>query len=256
MTPPPRTLVILLHAWAGAPTGLDEVAATLRQIIPNSDLLAPAFPAEWHSSANPAHLAADLAQKIATAFAQHPYDETLLIGHSLGGLLLTKAFLYAAGATTDLPIPYRALHLTWHPWSQSVKRIILFAGLLHGWTLPWNGRHLPFLKWLGMKTLAALATPTFIPLGPARLIASVREKSPFVNRLPTQWTSLAQKGTMPTITQLHGDQDELLAPQNILAPIPPIRYIKVPNAAHETIVQFANDESRRAFFIKALQPLN
>ena len=248
----PRTLVILLHAWAGAPTGLNEVAATLRQIIPSADLLTPAYPAEWHSSANPAHLAANLAQKIATAFAAHPYEETLLIGHSLGGLLLTKAFLYAAGAITDLPIPHCSLQPTWQPWSHSVKRIILFAGLLHGWTLPWNGRHLRLAKWLAFKTLATLATPTFIPLGPARLIASVREKSSFVNRLPSQWTSLAHTRTMPTITQLHGDQDELLAPQNILAPIPPIRYIKVPNAAHETIVQFAADESRRALFIKAL----
>jgi len=251
----PRTLVILLHAWVGAPVGLQEVAATVRQTIPSADLLIPPYSAAWHSSARPAELAAQLAQSIATAYAAHDYEETLLIGHSLGGLLITKAFLYAAGATTDLPISYRAAQPLWKPWSHSVKRIIVFAGLLHGWSLPWNARQLSPLKWLALKAAAMIAIPLITPLGPARLIASVRQKSPFVNRLPHQWQILARTGLpMPHITQLHGDQDELLAPQNIRAPIPPIRYLSVPNTAHENIVQFSTNQKRRALFLEALQP--
>lgn len=64
-----------------------------------------------------------LANEINQACVAEPYDEVILVGHSLGGLLVRRAYLHGIGAVD----PARRL-----PWAQRVTRIVLFAALNRG----------------------------------------------------------------------------------------------------------------------------
>jgi hypothetical protein len=54
-----------------------------------------------------------------------PYDDVILIGHSLGGLLIRQAYLVAAGAYPNTP----ASEIN---WVKKVSRFVLFAALNNG----------------------------------------------------------------------------------------------------------------------------
>jgi hypothetical protein len=63
------------------------------------------------------------------------YDEIVLIGHSVGGLLVRQAYLLAAGAerTENITIP----------WAPEVRQLVLFASVNRGadiaaWGWPWR----------------------------------------------------------------------------------------------------------------------
>ncbi|HSI35101.1 MAG TPA: alpha/beta hydrolase [Tepidisphaeraceae bacterium] len=252
---PGRPLAICLHAWVGGPAGLADVASAVRDTFPTADVRLPTFPGAWHSRANPAELAATLADTIARAFDPVRHTETLLVGHSLGGLLITKAFVYAAGAAGDLPVHWRERALAWRAWAGSVRRIVCFAGLLRGWALPWRGRVLPPAKWLGMRAAAVLGATALAPLGVGRLIGSVRRGSPLVTRLAAQWAALSRAGVeLPVVTQIHGTRDELLTPADIVGPGGPVvRYVPVEGAGHEDVVALSKYPDARRALVEAIQ---
>ena len=251
----PRPLAVLLHAWVGAPAGLTEVEKAVRDVYPGAIVMLPTYAGAWHSPANPAELAATLADAIARGYDPVRHTETLLIGHSLGGLLLTKAFVYAAGATGDLPVHWRDRAAAWRPWASSVRRIVLFAGLLRGWALPWRGRVLPPARWLRMRAAALVGATALAPLGVARLIGSVRRASPFVTRLSGQWAALSRAGVvLPAVTQIHGTRDELLTPADIVGPGGPVvRYVPVEGAGHEDVVALSKYPDARRALVEAIQ---
>ena len=51
------------------------------------------------------------------------FDDILLVGHSMGGLIVRQAYLLAAGAVPNKPVS---------PWSERVSRILLFGSLNRG----------------------------------------------------------------------------------------------------------------------------
>ena len=108
--------------------------------------------AHWNRGGRAADLAAQLEAKIHQRWeADGGFEDVILIGHSLGGLLVRQAYLIGLGTTGGTAA---------HPWAARVTRIVLFASMNRGveisrkraWWMPmlaWAARVLPGTKkWL------------------------------------------------------------------------------------------------------------
>jgi len=77
-----------------------------------------------------------VASCIAQKFDEKNYEKITLIGHSIGGMLIRRAYLQSAGAFLDSPVDTS-------PWARHVDRILLFASVNRGvqtnfaWWMPY-----------------------------------------------------------------------------------------------------------------------
>lgn len=113
--------------------------------------------ARWSRPGRAEEFGADLAAEIHQQWlVAGGYDEVVLVGHSLGGVLVRYAYLHALGTFDD------ADH---REWADAVARVVLFASLNRGvevsfrraWWLPlvaWFARVLPVTRrWLAHDLL-------------------------------------------------------------------------------------------------------
>lgn len=96
-------LVVAVHGWTASSTTLAGVCAAVNNALPNADLLIPDYPAGLFSTADPIEITeATLVKCIADAVKNRKskggaYEEIVFIGHSLGALLVRKAYVFAKG---------------------------------------------------------------------------------------------------------------------------------------------------------------
>jgi pimeloyl-ACP methyl ester carboxylesterase len=83
-------------------------------------------------------IAKDLEACISSKMVDSRYDRITLIGHSIGGMIIRRAYLIGAGATNDSPVLRSK-------WTDKVERILLFASVNKGiprnatwWAAPAN----------------------------------------------------------------------------------------------------------------------
>src|SRR4051794_40591233 len=106
-----RVLVVLVHGWVLDPEkvfskGLKDA---IGEDLPDADLLMPRYPNSGASNAEPTLIAKEIATCIRDADrARGGYEEIILIGFSLGSLLVRKAYVYARGQNQDDPTGLRA----------------------------------------------------------------------------------------------------------------------------------------------------
>ena len=174
---------------------------------------------KWFNRISPAELAIRLAAWIHQEWLKSgEYDEVMLVGHSLGGLIVREAYLRAMGL--DSPA------LT-YPWAQAVHRIILFSAINRGfnpksdWTirpLAWIGRFLPPLR--------------------ATLGWHVLKGSDFVTNLTIRWIrGFSQIGRPPVVVQIRGANDRVVDRFDSfdMEQFPTAYYIEVPDAVHKDL---------------------
>lgn len=190
----------------------------------------------WHSFASAEHLAHDIRAHIDEHWcANGPYTDVVLVGHSLGALLVRRAYLMAAGVDSYAP--------KGSPWAERVSRLILFAGINRGVKpdvfLPlslavWFGRAIPFIRrWLFWDLLRG---------------------SDFVTNLRIQWirhfASLA--GNEPVVVQLLGTSDSVVKREDSfdVEQFPNAYYQEIAEATHNDLFHidsFAAPETRYAY---------
>lgn len=173
--------------------------------------------------------------------------EIILIGHSLGGLLIRQAFLLELEKAL-LETGKRA-----NSWTSKVVRISLMATPNAGFqrtNLPWH-----------LKGVMALAS-----IGPHLTAEDIESGSDFITELRLRWLSLwAENHTypdkdhthshhnhphpddgakLPLVVQVLGDRDDLISTEDVLDTkfLPGTAHIAVPGAGHGDLV----DLSRRA----------
>jgi hypothetical protein len=113
-------------------------------------------------------------------------DDVILIGHSIGGLMVRAAYLEALSAQQD--------------WAQKVSRILLLAA-------PNRGFALTRLAWWKKPAAYALAALPFGFTCKDALLGSA-----FVSNLRIRWIGeMADHETAPIVVQLLGDDDDLVA---------------------------------------------
>ena len=156
------------------------------------------------------------------------YDDLVIVGSSLGSLLIRQAYLTSAGADPNKP---RTI-----PWSDKVSRIVLLAGLGRGINIEnegnWKwvvrvGRYVPLLR----------ETVAYDQLRGAEFITQIRiawiRYFDELNRAAASDTSQH----VPIVVQLLGTEDYFVTHNDNIDfdQFPNAFHIDVPNAQHEVL---------------------
>ena len=163
------------------------------------------------------------------------FDEVVLVGHSMGGLIVRQAYLLAVGA-----VPGREAS----EWGQFVVRIVLLASLNRGvdptrklWMrfLVFLARIIPFLPHIRTQdTIRGSDFLTNLRINWIRYCGAMTEAA----RMGELWPS-GQPKRAPLVVQFLGTEDGLVNPddsKDVLA-FPGGHYIEVPDADHSNLYQ-------------------
>jgi alpha-beta hydrolase superfamily lysophospholipase len=170
-----------------------------------------------HASSLVARLAE--ADEAATARGR-PYEEIILLGSSVGALLVRWAWLAGMGAFTgDQPAP----------WAVKVRRIVLFGGLNRGYSTRLEPGRRTF-RLVVTKLLISLASPIRFAWRDA--LAG----SAFVTNVRLTWMRyLAEHpDRQPDVVQLLGTEDNLVSREDSrdIEQFPQAAHVPIPGAAH------------------------
>jgi pimeloyl-ACP methyl ester carboxylesterase len=248
-------LVVLVHAWTDSSRSFRDVLESLKNALPDADVLNPDYPGGAFSNADPIRITESLVDVIQEAWQSSvdrgaPYKEIILIGYSVGSLLVRKAYLFGRGQTQDAVIGIGAQP---RPWIGLVKRIVLLAGTCRGWSLEDRPAHMPFGKYLLYRFFDLLVRP--LPV--ATLIKSTRRGAPFVSNLRIQWINLCRSDEPPPATiQLLGSVDDVVAAKDNVdvQSGAAFKYLVFPETGHKGVLNFSGPAGnrRKEIFLKAV----
>src|SRR6185369_5830677 len=177
----------------------------------------------WYSFAEVEDVARDLRAHIDQLWqARGPFTDVILVGHSLGGLLVRKAYLDASAADDR---PRRRTE-----WAGCVSRIILFAGInrgvdnksrLRNRVGAWFARAFPILR---------------------RCLAwDLLRGSDFITDVRIQWIRYFSTlgDSAPLVVQLLGTRDDLIEREDSIdvEQFPTAHHIEVPGAEHHNVFE-------------------
>jgi hypothetical protein len=134
--------------------------------------------------------------------------EILLVGHSLGALLLRKAYVFARGQHQDLPKGDRYESKS---WPSLVKRIILLSSMNRGWRLTKCPDDMSPILYRVLRLL----TPFARVFNSGRLIFATEVGAPFVTNLRLQWINLnLGEASAPIVVLLVGQVDDFVSKED------------------------------------------
>jgi alpha-beta hydrolase superfamily lysophospholipase len=195
-SPGARVLVVLVHGSGCTPKDLRDLVDAVneaREDLGDVDILRPDYsrtllgiPITRFINYDIYDDSVDLVKVIDEVFQNRAakgdggYDRIILAGHSLGGLLIRKAYLIALGANDDNPydVPLGPLL-----WAAHVSRLVLLAGMNRGWSFENKPKHMPFISYLAFRAGDLVSRP--LPV--ARFFRGAERGSPFVVNLRNQW---------------------------------------------------------------------
>ena len=231
-----RELVIILHGWSSTPEVMKDVRAVIcgraetgeTAALPHADVIVPTFAAPGaikadgrlnfvgvirsiFSNVSCYELAWDLVCLIEAALEERrkrdggEYERVILIGHSIGALIVRKAVVFAHGQTQDAPVQPAP---TARPWAQKIERVILFAAMNRGWRSNQRLSYMSRTTWFFLRLLDFLTQR--LPIG--KLIRGAKQGAPFVSDLRLQWLRLAQRdpSPLPATIQMRGTKDDVV----------------------------------------------
>lgn len=221
----PSTLFAYIH---GLERG-KHWPAMREQLSGHGDTLMLSYPNPLVSNADPVKVAEKIADELDERFKQKPYDRIVLIGQSMGALIVKRAFLNAEASNM--------------PWTRQVERVVLVAGMNRGWDI--SGKKpsdMGFFKvtriwagsWIGRM------------LGIGGLGLSTEAGTPFVANTRIDWLNrMRSSGKKPVeVVQLLGDIDDLVS-QEDNKDLQSIKngkfaWLKVRGTGHGNIANFAD----------------
>lgn len=151
--------------------------------------------ARWHRPGRAEQAGARIAGLIHQRWlADGGYDKVVLVGHSLGGLLVRYAYLSALGAFN--PDERRN-------WASAVERVVLFASLNRGVEVSFRRRWwLPFVAWL----------TRVLPVTRRWLAHDLLRGSEFIANLRIAWIrEINALDRPPVMVQFLGSSDNLVS---------------------------------------------
>jgi pimeloyl-ACP methyl ester carboxylesterase len=245
------TLVVLLHALGSSPQNLADVKAVVRRNFPNADILSPAYLAHPFANTSPAQLAAKLDRRLEEVYALSKsngpgYGNIILVGHSIGALLVRRTYLYGKGYRSDhveaearhlVPLPGAAPH----KWVAAVDRIVLLAAMNRGW----DTRKIDNRTWgtqIKGQAFVALARAT----DTGKLPLSVERGAPFISNLRIDWIRMVRQeaSSVRPVVQLLGERDDLVTPGDDIDAItaPNFIFMRVDDTNHINITDMSPAE--------------
>ncbi|WP_332856101.1 alpha/beta hydrolase [Duganella sp. S19_KUP01_CR8] len=207
-------LYVLVHGLDAQKEEQQAYWQTIRTLLLRyGDVATLSYPAHTMSNADPDAIAIAISSRVQAQWEQKQYTGVVVVGNSMGALLARKAMLYSAGKTTGQTTQHPAWQGTASPWSTSVKRLILLAGMNRGWDL--SGQKPGDMRWYAYG-FYALATWYGNLTHHGQLLIGMQTGSPFVADLRLEWMRWTRelKSTRgePEVVQLLGDIDDLVGP--------------------------------------------
>lgn len=239
-----RAMVVLLHGWYDASERYNDLIDAIMALEPNADLYLPGYREGFARNENPFQIASEVETIIHERYEERklsgrPYEYILLIGYSLGALLLRKAYVYGRGSVEDRPDYLRQAP---HEWTTRVRRIVLLAGINRGWSLDTRPSDMSVLRYIGLRYLV---TPLARLLPILGMLEQLERGAPFVVNLRIQWIRLAQRENETTapVVQLLGTVDSLVSASDDRDLYVHWGFIFIPveGADHQSLIRF--DES-------------
>lgn len=175
----------------------------------------------WNSLARADQLARELRAKIDQAWrAYGPFEDIILVGHSMGGLLVRQAYLMACGVDTDVTQQSE--------WAERVSRLILFAAINRGVD--------PARKWIWRLTAWLFRV---LPIFQRILVWDLLRGSDFITNLRIQWIRYfaSLQGREPIVVQLLGTRDDVVAREDSVdvEQFPNAYAIEVASGTHDNL---------------------
>jgi len=206
-----RTLVVAVHGFGGVSRpGLVELAHTA---FPGAHLIAPTYsqgPLNAFSNRDVYDIADVIESRIDRAFRQYGYERIVLIGHSMGGELLRKVYLWGAGQEEDRPARRGR-----HAWVDRVERFVSLAAINRGWTTDPAPPNMPWYRRAEYAAGTLIARMT----GTGKMIYAVRRGAPFVADSRVQWIRLARRNdgrALPLLIHLLGTGDDIATKADVM----------------------------------------
>lgn len=269
-------LVVVLHGMGGSPRKMEKVFCAVRKAKPAADIFLPRLPyADWKGALclqPPDVIVARLVEAIDRLWERRKgaggrYKEIVLIGHSMGSVIVRKLAVVAHGEDPEAPLGdiLAGFAGQQREWAPAVRRIVLLAGMSRGWS-PSSA-----LDWV---TTVLFSIGSFIGdtvFNGNLTIFGIRTGAPFLIQTRLQWLALMRRAERPSITvvQLLGTKDDLVAPDDTVDFAVDIEddqqsfvLIEVPRTGHFDIVDMAPPtgqgpdrpaaEARWEIFVKAI----
>lgn len=256
-----RKLALMVHAFTVTPDTLIPALEQLRAERGPIDVLLPKLPLERYSRVPVERVVADLVQCLEEAWATGRYTSLVLVGHSMGSLLVRKVYVVGMGQSTKAPFEPALIEALGsapaqsRPWALQVDRIVLLAGINRGWTVSHHmslGRSVAVGVglWLN-RAVEAVGMDPFT-------VMAARQGSPFVTQLRLQWLAMLQEKTkaMAPVVQLLGTRDDLVPPEANIDAVTGSKftYVEVQQSGHGDVVRMScHPESKDCLASYALE---
>ena len=151
------------------------------------------------------------------------FERIVLLGHSLGGLIVRHAYLLDSGACGDALGP--------HDWVTKVERIVLLAA-------PNRGFQMSRLSFLRRWLLRLFGGPMHLTVG------DLRAGSPYITTLRLRWMNYfdtSKVTDLPLVVQLLGDRDGLVSREDSIdvEQFPRAAHLTVPDSGHGDLVNLS-----------------
>jgi pimeloyl-ACP methyl ester carboxylesterase len=229
-----KRLVVLVPGLTGL-DGLSAAKSMVHDRLPDSDLLTFDYDTRVISNESPYAVANTVEREINKQYEIHEYDELVLVGHSLGGMLLRKSVVWANGLEEDRQeFGLRGKR----EWVSRVSRFISLATINRGWSTsdrPENmSRSRYLLIWVGERLLRLSQS--------GKLVLSMERGSPFVADARVQWIELCRgeklkDAHIPLAIHFLGDRDDIVSHEDSkdLKVVKDTRFVTLQNTGHEDI---------------------
>jgi len=244
-------LVVVIHAYTSDRQRLSNVVHVVREQMPDADILAPEYPAALFSNVNLTEQAIQIVDEITQQYDSpgKSYETIILIGHSLGALLVRMVYLVARGHAPGSEYSRLGLQQLEKRWWDKVERLILFAGMNRGWGLESCPDYMSWPMYYLCRFL--LLFEWLLPEDFGRMIRSCRRGAPFVVNLRLQWMKLEREEPMsfPLTIQLLGESDSIVQKTDSIDLESGFNFIykKMPKAGHLNIIRFTPRQPRGWF---------
>ena len=252
------SLVVLMHGLYTHIRMFTGVIGEINSHLPDADILQPVRKDRFYNG-DPFELASELEAMIRETYEDsqmraNPYQRIILIGYSMGAVLIKKAYAYGRGSEEDRPGTEG--HTEPNAWTNRVERIILLAGINRGWSSAERPKNMGAIQFfIYHHVLAPFAR--FLPV--TSLLRAIERGSPFIANLRVQWVRLIQKdpSRVAPVLQLLGTVDTLVTADDArdLVIHDDFIFIPVEGATHSSLVRFDHQEIGqrcRERFVEAL----
>ncbi len=206
--PAATRLVVIVHGISGR-EAIQPTVDLARDALAPADLLVADYDSRPLSNANVYEIANELEARIHEAFDETGYASIVLVGHSMGAMILRKSLLWAHGLEEDRVAPKGR-----REWTERVERVVSLAGINRGWSIEPRPENMGLGQFFGIWFGERFARLT----GTGKLLLSVQRGAPFIADARVQWVRLARpqspeatSNRLPQVIHLLGDRDDVVS---------------------------------------------